>query len=114
MARVATERKFDSRGPGGGGADRAQKVAAKRQKKQRRNPQNVNPIKGRIRDIERLFKHTPSMPADQRMVLERELHSLRRDLEAVHSENYQNKLIGKYKFVRFIGKKTYHLASPER
>lgn len=69
----------------------------------------VNPLKERIRDIKRLLGHAESMPADQRVELERELSVLQHDLEVALSENHKQTMIGRYHMVRFFGMR----ASPD-
>lgn len=62
----------------------------------------INPLKSRIRSLERLLKHKENLPADVRLNHERELNSCRYELEEAEREKKKSELIGKYHMVRFF------------
>lgn len=62
----------------------------------------INPIKSRIRSLERLLKHRENLPADVRLNHERELASCRYELDEAEAEKRKSDLIGKYHMVRFF------------
>ncbi|KAF2758076.1 hypothetical protein EJ05DRAFT_538320 [Pseudovirgaria hyperparasitica] len=65
----------------------------------------VNPIKRRIRDLERLLSGPRNIPADVRIAQERELGSLKRDLEQEEADMRRSEMIRKYHMVRFFESK---------
>ncbi|GAB7355856.1 hypothetical protein MBLNU459_g6516t1 [Dothideomycetes sp. NU459] len=62
----------------------------------------VNPLKSRIRSLERLLKHRENLPADVRLNHERELASCKWELEEAEKGRRKQEFIGKYHMVRFF------------
>jgi hypothetical protein len=63
----------------------------------------INPIKTRIRDVQRLLAHETEMQADVRVNLERELASLEQELRTERAAIRRSQLIRTYHMVRFFG-----------
>jgi hypothetical protein len=84
------------------GQDKKRKINPhpKRKLEPKANP--VNPIKSRIRSLNRLLKHKENLPADVRLNHERELKSCEWDLAKAESQQRKKDLIGKYHMVRFF------------
>ena len=71
----------------------------------KKNP--INPLKSRIRSITRLLEHSANndddkTPAGVRVARERELASLRTELEDAEQDARRKKMIGKWHMVRFF------------
>lgn len=62
----------------------------------------INPLKSRIRSLQRLLKHKENLPADVRLNHERELASCRYELDEAEAEKKKSDMIGKYHMVRFF------------
>ena len=62
----------------------------------------VNPLKARIRSLNRLLQHKENLPADVRLNHERELASCTWELAQAETEQRKKDLIGKYHMVRFF------------
>lgn len=62
----------------------------------------VNPIKSRIRSVQRLLNHNEDLPADVRIGHERELQSLQWDLEQAIKVQRRTEMIGRYHKIRFF------------
>lgn len=65
----------------------------------------VNPLKSRVRDLERLLGREGGrgLPADVRVERERELAACRRELAAEQGAIKRQDMIRKYHMVRFFG-----------
>lgn len=62
----------------------------------------VNPIKARIRSLNRLLQHKENLPADVRLNHERELASCKWELAQAEQQQKKKDMIGKYHMVRFF------------
>ena len=62
----------------------------------------INPLKSKIRDVERLLAHADHLPADVRIEKERALAGYKQDLDYAIQERQKQKLITKYHKVRFF------------
>lgn len=62
----------------------------------------INPLKSRIRSVQRLLNHNDDLPADVRLAHERELQSLQWDLEQAVRAQQRTEMIGKYHKIRFF------------
>lgn len=72
------------------------------------NKPAINPIKKRIRDLNRLLEHKDTLPADVRLNYERELASCKYDVEHAERARNRSRMIQKYHMVRFFGKDPSH------
>ncbi|KAK4955399.1 rRNA-processing protein efg1 [Elasticomyces elasticus] len=87
-------------------------VGAPTHKKRKTNPhpgrnlqpktRPINPIKSRIRSLQRMLEHNDGLPADIRIGHERELQSCKWELEEAKKEERRKETIGKYHMVRFF------------
>lgn len=84
------------------GQDKKRKVNPNPHRKLERKANPVNPIKSRIRSLNRLLQHKENLPADVRLNHERELKSCEYDLAQAESQQRKKDLIGKYHMVRFF------------
>jgi hypothetical protein len=64
---------------------------------------NLNQLKKRTRNIERLFKKAENLPANKRIDLERELAHYKQKIVEVEDDKKTKKMISKYHMVRFFG-----------
>lgn len=67
------------------------------------NPQSINALKEKVRDLTRMLDHSKNLPANVRLEKERALAGYQSDLEAAQSEKRRSDLIKKYHMVRFFG-----------
>lgn len=63
----------------------------------------INPLKSRIRSLQRLLEHNENLPADVRISHERELASCKWELQEAERERRKKEMIGRYHMVRFFG-----------
>lgn len=66
------------------------------------NSSSVNPIKSKIRDINRLLGHSDHLPAGVKIEKERALAGYKQDLENAYNEKRKQQMIKKYHMVRFF------------
>lgn len=67
---------------------------------------NVNPLKKRRRDLQRLLKHSgETLAADVRVNYERELAACDAEIEIAHSAAERSRMIKRYHMVRFFERK---------
>jgi hypothetical protein len=84
------------------GQEKKRKVNPNPHRKLERKANPVNPIKSRIRSLNRLLQHKENLPADVRLNHERELKSCEYDLAIAENQQRKKDLIGKYHMVRFF------------
>jgi hypothetical protein len=66
-------------------------------------PASVNPLKKRVRDLNRLLERAENMPADVRMDSERALAAYNQELAAAEAEKLKKRMARKYHMVKFFG-----------
>ncbi|KAH8673607.1 hypothetical protein BX600DRAFT_508851 [Xylariales sp. PMI_506] len=71
-------------------------------KKTQEKPNNTNWMKKRVRNIERTFKSSKSLPANTRVDLERELAHHKQKIIEAEDDKKLKKMISKYHMVRFF------------
>lgn len=64
---------------------------------------SVAPLKTRIRDLRRQLERVERLPADVRVAHERELATCERELAATEAAIKKDKMLARYKMVRFFG-----------
>src|SRR2546430_2299778 len=65
----------------------------------------VNPLKSRIRDLERQLSRAERLPADLRVAKERELAALQYELADTEREKNRSEMVKKYHMVRFFDRR---------
>src|SRR5215469_6698922 len=65
----------------------------------------VNPLKSRIRDLERQLSRVERLPADLRIAKERELVALQHELADTEREKNKSEMVKKYHMVRFFDRR---------
>lgn len=74
------------------------------QEREEKQYPSVNDLKRRIRDVKRLLAKT-DLPADKRIIQERALSGYEKELADEERRRERSRMIKKYHFVRFLGKK---------
>lgn len=72
--------------------------------KRRPNELPINELKSKIRDTKRVLDRSDKLPVDVRIEKERALKGYEMDLERAEERKAKSSMIGKYHFVRFLGK----------
>lgn len=105
-----SKRKFSdyTSGADGRGPSDSRQYAKKRTKSRHgkggdQDMKNLNQLKKRTRNIERLFKKAENLPANKRVDLERELAHYKQKIVEAEDEKKTKKMITKYHMVRFFG-----------
>ena len=96
-------RKFEDDRTGGAPESKKHHRPADTSKSQRSN-KSVNPLKKRIRDINRVLNNVKKLSSEHRIDLERENRTLEHEVQEARSAYRKARMIKKYHMVRFFGK----------